>query len=136
MSEIRNPIRKPLAVLVAAVWISLCEFLRNQLVLMPLWVAHYRALGREFPARPMNGAVWGIWALLFAAVISVLTRRFSVLQTTLLAWVAGFVFMWLVIGNLGVLPFGILWLAIPWSLLETWVAAYLVKHLDRPLPRA
>jgi hypothetical protein len=41
----------------------------------------------------------------------------------------GFVQMWTVIGNLGVLPFGILGIALPWSLGEAFGAAWIVKRL-------
>ena len=39
--------------------------------------------------------------------------------------------MWLVIGNMGVLPYGLLVYAIPLSMLETLVAAFIVKRLNR-----
>jgi len=38
--------------------------------------------------------------------------------------------MWLVIGNLGVLPWGILPVAIPLSLLEAFLAAFIIKKLS------
>jgi hypothetical protein len=37
--------------------------------------------------------------------------------------------MWVVIGNLNVLPTGILLYAIPLSLLEAFVAAWIIKRL-------
>ena len=37
--------------------------------------------------------------------------------------------MWIVIGNLGVLPYGLLAFAVPLSLLEAFVAALIVKKL-------
>jgi hypothetical protein len=38
--------------------------------------------------------------------------------------------MWLVVGNLGVLPFGLLLLAIPLSLLEAFLAALIIRKLS------
>jgi hypothetical protein len=38
--------------------------------------------------------------------------------------------MWVVIGNLGVLPEGLLYVAIPLSFLETFVAAWIVKKMS------
>jgi hypothetical protein len=40
--------------------------------------------------------------------------------------------MWVVIANLGVLPYGIMPLAIPLSLLEAYVAALIVKKIPSP----
>jgi hypothetical protein len=82
-----------------------------------------------FPEQPINGAVWGIWSLCFAITIYILNRKFSLIETTLLSWFVGFVFMWLVIGNLGVLPFGILPVAIPLSLIEAFVASLIIQKL-------
>ncbi len=120
--------RSLLAILAATAWIALNEFVRNQLVLLDQWTAHYAALGLSFPVEPLNGAVWGIWSLAFAGVILVLAKRFSLLETAALAWSIGFVLMWLVIGNLSVLPFSILPIAIPWSLAEAFGAAWIVKR--------
>jgi len=121
--------RTILPVLVAAVWIALSEFVRNELILKAYWTGHYRRLGLVFPSEPLNGAVWGLWSLLFAVWIFIIIKKFSLLQTTLLAWFAGFVLMWVVIWNLNVLPPGLLVYAVPLSLLETFVAAVIIKKL-------
>jgi hypothetical protein len=119
-----------LAVLAATVWISVSEFVRNQFLLNPYWTSHYNSLGLKFPAEPVNGAVWGLWSLLFAVFILFLSRKYSLLYTFLMAWFAGFLLMWVVIGNLGVLPSGILPFAVPLSLLEAFVGAWLVKKIS------
>ncbi|MCB0812839.1 MAG: hypothetical protein KDB87_06715 [Flavobacteriales bacterium] len=77
----------------------------------------------------MNGAVWGLWSLLFAAGITILSHRYTLLQTTGIAWLFAFVLMWVVTGNMAVLPFGILPYAVPLSLLETFVAAWIVRKV-------
>jgi hypothetical protein len=41
-----------------------------------------------------------------------------------------FVLMWIVTGNLGVLPFKLLLYAIPLSILETFLAALIIKKLS------
>lgn len=127
-----NLLRKTiLPVLLAAIWISFSEFLRNQFLLNVLWTEHYKAMGLVFPAAPVNGAVWGLWSLLFAVVILILSRKFSLMETTFISWLTGFVLMWIVTGNLGVLPYGILVYAIPLSLLESFVAAWIIRILTR-----
>lgn len=118
-----------LPIFLATVWISLSEFVRNELLVKPQWVSHYESLGLVFPSELVNGAIWGIWSLLFAILIYILSRRFSVLETTLLAWFAGFVLMWVVIWNLDVLPQRLLFAAVPLSLLESFVAAWIINKL-------
>ena len=116
-----------LRIFAAAVWIGLSEFARNQIILRSYWILHYSKLGVPFPESPQNGAVWGIWSILFAFGIAALSRRFTWIQTTLLAWWFGFIMMWVVIGNLNVLPLGILPIAIPLSLLESTGAAWVLR---------
>jgi len=119
-----------LPVLIATIWISISEFVRNEFLVKSFWTEHYRSLGLTFPSEPLNGAVWGIWSLLLATAIFILSKKFTLVQTTLLAWLVAFVMMWVVIGNLGVLPYGILFYAIPLSLLEIFVAGWIMRKLS------
>ena len=118
-----------LPILIATIWISVSEFVRNEFLLKSYWTEHYEALGLVFPSEPVNGAVWGIWSLCLAAFIFIISKRFSLTETTLLAWFAGFVMMWLVVGNMSVLPYGILVFAIPLSLLEAFLASWIIFKL-------
>jgi hypothetical protein len=118
-----------LPIVLATAWICLSEFARNQFLLKSYWTAHYASLGLVFPEKPLNGALWGAWSLLFAVAVYVMAKKFTLVQTTLLAWLVGFVMMWVVIGNLGVLPLGLLPFAVPLSLLEAFLAALIVKKL-------
>lgn len=116
-----------LPILLAAIWISLSEFIRNQFLLISYWTRHYQGLGLVFPAKPVNGALWGLWSLLFAIAVFMISRRFSLLPSAGLSWFFGFVLMWVVIGNLGVLPTDLLWAAVPLSLVEAFVASWIVR---------
>ena len=117
-------------VLLATIWISVSEFVRNEFLVKSYWIEHYKKLGLDFPSAPINGAVWGIWSLLFAISIFIIAKKFSLIETTLLSWLVGFVLMWIAIGNLNALPYGILIYAIPLSLLEGFIAAYIIKKLS------
>jgi hypothetical protein len=118
-----------LAILASTAWISVNEFLRNQVLLIDHWTGHYAAMGLTFPGEPLNGAVWGLWSFCFAVALFFLSRRFTQLETAALGWVFGFVLMWIVIGNLGILPYGILVVAVPWSLMEVSGAVWILKKI-------
>jgi hypothetical protein len=120
-----------LPILLATIWISISEFLRNQFVLKSLWTDHYTSLGLIFPAEPVNGAMWGVWSLLFAITIFAISRKFNLLQTTFLSWFTGFVLMWVVLWNMNVFPVEILWLAFPLSLLEAFLASFIIHWLKK-----
>ncbi len=118
-----------LAILTSTVWISASEFLRNEFLIKRYWTDHYAGLGLTFPAEPINGAVWGLWSLAFSVSIYALSRKFDFWPTVALSWWQGFLMMWLVIGNMQVLPFGILPYAIPLSVLECVVALWLIGKI-------
>lgn len=114
-------------VILASIWISISEFVRNEYLVKSKWLSHYESLGMVFPSEPINGAMWGIWSMMLAILLYLLSRKFSLVQTALIGWFAAFAMMWVVIGNLSVLPTGILWLAIPLSLLEVFVATWIIS---------
>ena len=124
MQTVKGPF---LSVLLATIWISISEFVRNTFLLHNYWIKNYEKLGIIFPEQPVNGAIWGVWSLCFAIAIYFIAQKFSLAKTTFLSWFVGFVFMWLVLGNLGILPFGILPIAIPLSLLEVFLASFIIK---------
>lgn len=121
-----------LAVVLAGVWVGLCEFVRNQLLLVSQWQSHYRGLGLEFPSRAVNGIMWMVWSFLMAGATFAVSRRFGIWQTMLIAWILGYLMMWVVIWNLLVLPVGILPVAVPFSLVEAFGAAFICRKLAKP----
>jgi hypothetical protein len=122
--------RTLLPVFIASIWICISEFCRNELLFKHIWIEHYRKLEMIFPADPNNGAFWGIWSLFFAILIFALTRRFTQNETTLLAWFAGFGMTWIVIWYMKVLPIAIFPTVLPLSLLEAYVATFIIRKLS------
>lgn len=121
--------KNALAIVLAGIWVNASEFFRNEVLVESYWLDHYRSLGLTFPSEPLNGMVWMVWGFLFALAIFIVSRKFDLMQTTLLCWLMIFVLMWIVAWNLSVLPLGLLVYAIPLSLLEAFVGAYLCKKL-------
>lgn len=127
MKFIKNTV---FSVLLSTIWISISEFVRNELLLKSYWTSHYQNLGLNFPSETFNDLIWGIWSLFLAVSIYIISKKFTLLQTTLLSWFMAFVMMWTVISNLGVLPHGLLLLAIPLSLIESFVASWITIKLS------
>ena len=124
--------RTILPILLATIWISVSEFARNEFMIKSYWTDHYEKLGLVFPSEPINGAMWGLWSLLFATAIYIIAQKFTLIQTTFFSWFIGFVLMWVVVANLGVLPDGLLIIAVPLSLLEAFIAAFIIHKLKGP----
>ncbi|MCB0424973.1 MAG: hypothetical protein KDD13_10080, partial [Mangrovimonas sp.] len=70
MNTLKNTI---LPILLATVWISISEFVRNEFLLKSYWTDHYESMGLIFPSESINGAVWGIWSLCFAIGIYIIS---------------------------------------------------------------
>ena len=126
-------LRPVLTILLSGLWVNASEFFRNNILLKHYWVEHFKSLGMVFPSEPRNGLIWVVWGFLYAAAIYSLSRYTSLVKATMLAWLFGFVLMWLATWNLNVLPLAILVFAVPLSLVETLGAVYLSQRLS---PRA
>ena len=120
-----------LATLAAGVWINLCEFLRNELILKQQWLDKYQSLGQPFPSAAINGILWALWGFILAACIVAVSRGLSFVRTFLVIWTLAFLMMWIVAWNLSVLPIGLLPTAIPWSLAEVAVGILLARAIAR-----
>lgn len=122
--------RNIIAVALTGIWVNASEFFRNEVLLKSFWTGHYQSHGMTFPSAPHNGMMWILWGFLFATAIFIISRRFDLLQTTFISWLVGFVLMWIVAWNLNVLPGGILTYAIPLSVLEAFVGAYICAKVS------
>jgi predicted neutral ceramidase superfamily lipid hydrolase len=111
-------------------WVNASEFFRNEVLLKTYWVDHYQSLGITFPSEPQNGLIWVAWGFLFAIAIYFISRKFNLIQTTLISWFMAFVLMWVVTWNLNILPSAILMYAVPLSLLEAFIGSYICRKMS------
>jgi len=117
--------RNIMAVILTGIWVDASEFFRNEVLLKKYWIDHYQSLGMTFPSEPKNGMIWVAWGFLFAIGIYIISKKFNLIQTTLISWFMAFVLMWVVTWNLNVLPSAILIYAVPLSLLEAFIGSYI-----------
>lgn len=116
-------------VLLLSVWINISETARWVLYSKPKFETHYRSLGLELPNTLVNGILWMIWGIIIAFIVFVLSPKFSLLQTTIITWLAVFVLIWIVLWNYAVLPLDLLLVAAPLSLIEIFIAAMISRQL-------
>jgi len=120
-----------LPVFLTGLWINFFEFFRNELLLKSFWTDHYTAIGMPYPGEWYNGLIWVIWGFIFAYAMLRIYKKHSFARGICLSWLVGFVLMWLVVGNLGTLPLGILPYAIPMSIFEVWVAFVILRKFAK-----
>ena len=118
-----------LAVLLSGTWISLSEFIRNELIFKHYWIEHFKSLGLNFPSETINNAMWGLWSFILAGLIVFLVTRLKKVETITVTWIFSFLCMWIVMGNLNVLPFKLLVFAVPLSLLEVFIAELIARKI-------
>ena len=119
-----------LPILLTGFWINIFETIRWEFLIKSYWVEHYQNLNLVFPLDFLNNITWMIWGFLFAIAVFILSKKFNLLQTTLLSWFMIFVMLWLVLWNIDILPIGILWVVIPLSLFEVFISALICKNLS------
>lgn len=122
---------KIFSVVAAGVWIVVSEFVRNEFLFKSYWVDHYNSIGLKFETLPLNGILWLVWSFAMAYLIFRLLQKFSFSEAVFLAWLAGFVMMWITIYNMQVLPVRILIVAVPLSLLEVLVAGVIIRKIAK-----
>ena len=77
--------RSIMAVILTCIWVNASEFFRNEVILKKYWIDHYQSLGMTFPSEPKNGIIWVAWGFLFAIAIYIISRKFNLIQTTLVS---------------------------------------------------
>lgn len=122
-----------MAIILSSIWISLSEFFRNEYLIKSFWIKHYENLGIIFPSAPINGAIWGVWSIVYAGSILIFSKRYNLIESFFIAWINGFVLMWLVLWNMSVFPLSILFYAIPLSALEAFIATWIIKRITNIL---
>ncbi len=121
-----------LPILITGIWINISETVRWMFLVESYWLEKYQTLNLTFPNETINMIAWMIWGFFHATVIFILSRRYTLFQTTVLSWFVAFVMMWLIVWNVGVLPTGMLWFNIPLSFLEAFIGAYICVRFFKP----
>ena len=108
-------------------WIGASEFIRNELLFKSFWLDKYNSLGLDFPSSMINNLVWAIWSFTLAGLIIYLSEKLNFRSSIIVTWLFAFGMMWLVIGNMNVLPYRLLIFTLPLSLIEVIIAILISK---------
>ena len=117
-------------VLLVAAWINVSETIRWMLYSKSKFETLYQSRGLTLPGGPINMILWMIWGVVIASFIFVLARRLSLLQATMLSWLAAGVTTWIIMWNFDVLPLAMLWVVVPLSLFEMFIATLISVKLQ------
>jgi uncharacterized membrane protein len=119
-------------VLLVAIWINFSGTVRWMLFAKKKFDALYKGRGLDFPNALANNILWILWGVLAAVLVVSLSKKFSMLHTFSLSYLAAFAMHWIVLWNAAVLPLDLLWIAVPWSLVEVFIAALIANKMQSP----
>jgi len=117
-------------ILLVAIWINFSGSVRWMLFARHRFEALYKGMGLEYPNTPLINILWMVWGVLAAVLVVFLSKKFSVLPTIILSWLVIFAMTWIVQWNSAVFPLALLWIVIPWSLCEVFVAALISNKMQ------
>lgn len=126
----KNTTRPAWQILVVALWINVSETVRWVLFAKPRLDAHLQGMGLTLPSTPANNLLWMLWGAMMAVLVVVLARKLRLVHTAVLSWLVTYVMTWIVLWNFACLPLDLLWVAVPWTLLHSFVAALIAKRLQ------
>ena len=128
MSHLKKTI---LPMLLTGIWINTSITIGWILILESYWIDKYQSLNLVFPTGLINNIAWMIWGFMLAIIIFIISKKFSPVQTTFLAWFVSFIMPWTMIWTIGVLPTGMLLFNIPNTLFVTYIGALICKRLTQ-----
>jgi hypothetical protein len=117
-------------ILLVAIWINISGTVRWMLFAKPKLDVLYKGMGREFPNSLATNLLWTLWGVLAALLIVFLTKKFAMLQTVVLSWLSVFAMHYILLWNYAVMPLDLLLIAVPWTLVEFFVAALIANKLQ------
>ncbi|MBE9510439.1 MAG: hypothetical protein IMY71_06135 [Bacteroidetes bacterium] len=119
-----------LPILLTGIWLNISGTIKWIFFIESYWIEKYKNMKLVFPTELINNITWMIWGFLFATTIFILSKKFNLIQTTLISWFVAYVMMWVIVWNVGVLPTGMLWINVPLSLFEAFIGALICKRLS------
>ena len=120
-----------LPILLTGIWINISITIGWMLILKSYWVEKYQSLNIVYPLGLMNNIVWMIWGFMLATVIFILSKKFTLVQTTFISWFVAFIMLWVIIWNIGVLPTKMLYFNILNTLFITYIGAVICNKLTK-----
>ena len=120
-----------LPILLTGIWLNISGTIRWIFLIEPYWIEKYKNMNLVLPSELINNITWMIWGFMFAIMIFIISRKFDLIQSTLLSWFAAYAMMWVIIWNVGVLPTEMLWINIPLSLFDAFVGALICKKISK-----
>jgi hypothetical protein len=115
-------------IIIVSIWINIAETLRWVFFTKDYFIKHYQDMNLVLPFGPLYLVLWLIWGILLSVMIFIISKKFTILQTTFIIWLMAFFMVWITLFNMNALPVSILWLVVPLSFISILVGVLISKY--------
>jgi hypothetical protein len=124
----KNHIKMIWLVIIISIWINAAETIRWILFAKPYFIKHFQDRNIEPPGGPLYLIIWFLWGILISVIIFNISKKFSLLNSTLIIWFAVFSGIWIMLLNLKVITIPILLILMSICFIEILIGVLISKH--------
>ena len=124
----KNYIKTIWLVIIISIWINIAETLRWILFAKPYFIKHFINRNIEPPGGALYLIIWFVWGILISVIIFFISKKFSLLKSTLIIWFAVFSGIWIMLFNLNVITVPILLILMSFCFVEILIGVLISKH--------
>jgi len=122
-------------IIIVSIWINIAETLRWVFFTKDYFIKHYQNMHLVLPFGPLYLVLWLIWGILLSVMIFIISKKFTILQTTFIIWLMAFFMVWITLFNMNALPVSILWLVVPLSFISILVGVLISKYFHNKVKK-
>ncbi len=124
----KNYIKTIWQIIIISIWITIAETLRWILFAKPYFIKHFQNRNIEPPGGPLYLTIWLVWGILLSLIIIIVSKKFSLLKSSLIIWFTTFSGIWIILFNLKVVSVPILLILMTFCFIEIFIGALISKN--------
>jgi hypothetical protein len=117
-------------VFILSIWINIAETIRWIAFSKPYFVSHTQNMNVEQPSGPLYLIIWFVWGILVALLIYIISQKFSYLKATFIIWFSVFSGVWIMLINLRIVTFPILFAIAAFCFIEIFIGTLICKFFQ------
>lgn len=124
----KNYIKTIWLVIIISIWINAAETIRWILFAKPYFLKYFQNRNIEPPGGLLYLIIWLVWGILISVIIFNISKKFSLLKSTLIIWFAVFSGIWIMLFNLKVITIPVLLILMSFCFIEILIGVLISKH--------
>ena len=115
-------------IIIISIWINIAETIRWILFAKPYFIKHFQNRNIEPPGGPLYLTIWLVWGIILALIIIIISKKFSLLKSSLIIWFTTFSGIWIMLFNLNVVTVPILFILMAFCFIEIFIGVLISKY--------